>query len=191
MLNHNTHNSNSAEAGQASPFVILLMALGAVLVLATICTAGVLYFRPDDVANGISGTSTAIAQANATTLAQNALVTQTLSAIETEAARPTNTPTNTPVPPTNTPVPTNTPQPTNTPVLQEPAEATPTPNIFGTSIFSISTPTPIVGTGGGTDTGTGTGGGTLPETGIGTGTAIAAALGLFLLLITARRLRTD
>lgn len=186
MLNRNRHSSSNLEAGQASPFVILLMALLGILVLATICTGGVLYFRNDDTADNISGTSTAIAQANATTLAQNAMVTQTIAALETEAARPTNTPTNTPVPPTNTPTPTDTPEPSPTAVVQAP-EATPTPNIFGTSIFA-NTPTPIPGTGG--DSGTGTGGGTLPDTGIGMGTAIAAALGLFLLLITARRLRT-
>ena len=177
--------NHGLESGQASPFAILLAALLGILVLAALCTGAVFVFRDGNQAE-ISGTSTAIAEANATTLAQNAQVTQTIAAMETEAARPTNTPTNTPVPPTNTPAPTNTLQPSPTAVL-EGAEATPTPSLFGTSIFG-NTPTPISGTGG---TGNGTGGGTLPDTGIGVGTAVAIALGLLLLLFAARRLRTE
>lgn len=185
MFEQRSHTGQSLEAGQASPFAILLAALLGVLVVAILCTGGVLLFRNGDQAE-VSGTSTAIAQANATTLAQNAMVTQTIAALETEAARPTNTPTSTPVPPTDTPTATNTPEPSPTAVVEAP-EATPTQNIFGTSIFG-GTPTPIAGTG---DNGTGTGGGTLPDTGIGLGPALAAALGLLVLLVAARRLRTD
>jgi LPXTG-motif cell wall-anchored protein len=164
----------------------LLGALLAILVVAVVCTAGVLTFRNDDQVAGVDATSTAIAQANATTLAQNARVTQTIAAMETEAARPTNTPTNTPVPPTATSTPTDTPVPSPTAVV-EGAEATPTPNLFGTSIFQ-ATPTAVGGGSGGSG---GTGGGNLPDTGIGIGTAVAVALGLLLLLGVARRLRTE
>ncbi|MFW5940235.1 MAG: hypothetical protein ACOC9C_00620 [Chloroflexota bacterium] len=184
MFRQRSHTRHSMEAGQASPFAILLAALLGILVLAIICTGGVLFFRNGDQVE-VSGTSTAIAEANATTLAQNAMVTQTIAALETEAARPTNTPTNTPVPPTETPTATNTPEPSPTAVVEAP-EATPTPNLFGTSIFD-NTPTPIAGA---ADDGTGTGGDTLPDTGIGLGPALAAALGLLFLLVVARRLRT-
>ena len=184
MFQNRSDRYGGLESGQASPFAVLLAALLGVLVLAAICTGAVFFLRNGNQAE-ISGTSTAIAEANATTLAQNAQVTQTIAAMETEAARPTNTPTNTPNP-TNTAVPTNTPLPSPTSVLQE-AEATPTPSIFGTSIFG-NTPTPVSGAGG---TGSGTGGGTLPDTGLNLGTAVAIALGLLLLLLAARRLRTE
>lgn len=181
MFDSNQHKNYTLETGQASPFAILLAALLGVLVLAVLCTGGVLFFRGDDDVADVGGTSTAIAQANATTLAQNAQVTQTIAAMETEAARPTATATNTPQPTATT---TNTPQPSPTAVIEE-AEATPTPSLFGTSIFD-TTPTPI----GGAGDGTGTDGGALPDTGIGLGAALAAALGLLVLLVGARRLRT-
>jgi hypothetical protein len=182
--------NRSSQSGQASPFVVLVAALLSVFVLALLCTGGVLYFRQNgQQAGGIGATSTAIAQANATTLAQNAQVTQTIAALETEAARPTNTPTPTPQP-TDTPTATNTPLPSETPTAEVAEEdATPTPNIFGTSIFDNQDggATAIPGDSG---SGTGTGGGTLPQTGIGLGPALAAAFGLLLLLAIARRLRT-
>ncbi len=183
MFERSSREHYSMESGQASPFAILLAALLGILVLAVLCTGAVFVLRDGDQVE-ISGTSTAIAQANATTLAQNAQVTQTIAAMETEAARPTNTPTNTAIPPTNTPIPTNTPLPSPTAVI-EPAEATPTSGLFGTSIFA-NTPTPIAGAGD-----NGTDGGTLPDTGVGLGTAVAAAVGLLFLLLAARRLRTD
>lgn len=186
MFEGNARGKVSLESGQASPFAILLAALLGILVLAVLCTGAVFIFRGEGQAD-ISGTSTAIAIANETTIAQNAQVTQTIAAMETEAARPTNTPTNTPVPPTNTPPPTDTPQPSPTPVLQN-VEATPTSSLFGTSIFG-ATPTAVAGTGG--TGGTGGGSGTLPQTGIDVGTAVAVALGLLLLLLAARRLRTE
>ena len=185
MFEPSSQGSYNLESGQASPFAILLAALLGILVLAVLCTGAVFFLRPSDQAE-VSGTSTAIAIANETTIAQNAQVTQTIAAMETEAAQPTNTPTNTAVPPTSTPLPTNTLQPSPTAVLQG-VEATPTPSLFGTSIFG-NTPTPVSGTGG---TGNGTGGGTLPDTGIGVGTAVAVAMGLLLLLLAARRLRTE
>lgn len=186
MFESNSRAEKSLESGQATPFAILLAALLGVLVLAVLCTGAVLFFRSGGQAD-VSGTSTAIAVANATTIAQNEQVTQTIAAIETEAARPTNTPTDTPQPPTDTPAPTDTPQPSPTPVLEQEIDATPTPSLFGTSIFG-NTPTPVSGAG---DTGTGTGGGTLPDTGINLGTALGLAFGLLLLLFAARRLRTE
>lgn len=182
MYQRNLNQRVGLESGQASPFAILLAALLGILVLAVLCTGGVLFFRDGQQAD-IGATSTAIAQANATTLAQNAQVTQTIAALETEAAMPTETPTSTPEP-TDTPTPTDTPEPSPTAVLED-AEATPTPNLFGTSIFD-ATPTPVGGVAGTN----GTGGGGLPDTGIGLGPAIAAALGLLILLVGARRLRT-
>lgn len=183
MFDSNSRTQHSLESGQASQFAILLAALLGILVLAVLCTGAVLFVRSGDQAD-VSGTSTAIAVANATTIAQNEQVTQTIAAIETEQARPTNTPTNTPVPPTDTPAPTDTPQPSPTPVVEE-VEATPTPSLFGTSVFG-NTPTPVSGAGD-----NGTGGGTLPDTGINLGTAVGLALGLLLLLFAARRLRTE
>lgn len=183
-----TSTHNSLETGQASAFAILLAVLLTVFALAAICTGGALVLRngSQDQAEGLNATSTAIAEANATTLAQNALVTQTIAAMETEAARPTSTSTPTPQP-TATEEPTDTPIPP-TPTQVEELEATPTANIFGTSIFSGETPTPVpAGGAGGTGTG---GGGTLPTTGIGLGSAVAVAFGLLLLLVVSRRLRT-
>lgn len=185
MFDSNSRAEYGLESGQASPFAILLAALLGILVLAVLCTGGVLLVRSGQQVE-MSGTSTAIAVANATTIAENELVTQTIAAIETEAARPTNTPTNTPVPPTDTPAPTDTPEPSPTPVVQE-VDATPTPSLFGTDIFN-RTPTPVTGAG---ESGTGTGGGTLPDTGINLGTAVGLAMGLLLLLFAARRLRTE
>lgn len=185
MSKSKSSHSPRSELGQASPFAILLAALLGVLVLAVLCTGAVFILREDPDQAGVSATSTAIAVANATTLAQNARVTQTISAMETEAAQPTNTPTATAVPPTETATVTPTSPPTETPVIEEP-EATPTPNLFGTSIFGgEATPTPITGGTGGTDTG-----GTLPDTGFNVTTLIVAAIGLLLLVIAARRLRT-
>lgn len=182
MSNYSTNELHDLESGQASPFAIILAALLGIFVLALLCTGAVLFLREGDQA-GVSATSTAIAEANATTLAQNARVTQTIAAMETEAARPTNTSTPT-TEPTATATTTDTPEPTATEVVAE-AEETPTPNLFGTSIFAgEDTPTPISGAT------TGTGGGTLPDTGINVGTALAIAVGLLFLGLVARRLRT-
>jgi cytoskeletal protein RodZ len=140
-----------------------------------------------------------IEAANATTEAYNLLVTQTVAAMETEAARPTETPTPTPteIPPTATP--TFTPQPTDTPVVQAPAEDeesadqlaaaehTPTPVLAGTAIFAAgqvgATPTPL-GLAAPAQTPS-----TLPQTGLQTTGAILAALAFLTLAFAARRLR--
>lgn len=183
MSNYST-SEHDLESGQASPFAILLAALLGIFVLALLCTGAVLFFRDGGDQAGVNATSTAIAEANATTLAQNARVTQTIAAMETEAARPTNTSTPTSEP-TATATATQTPEPTETEVVAE-ADETPTPNLFGTSIFTgEDTPTPIAGGA------TGTGGGTLPDTGIGLSAALALAVGLLFLGLIARRLRTS
>lgn len=178
------------ESGQASPFGILVAALLGILALALLCTGGVYIVRQQQQAD-LGATSTAIAIANATTLAQNARVTQTIAARETEAARPTETSTPTPVPtntPTATATATSTPEPTATEeVAVAEGEETPTPNFFVTSVFQ-GTPAGTVPAGGGTG-GTGTGGGTLPQTGGGLGALFAAVLVLIGALAFVRRLR--
>jgi hypothetical protein len=143
-----------------------------------------------------------IIAANATTEAHNRQVTQTVAAMQTEAARPTDTPTPTPteIPPTATA--TFTPQPTDTPVVQAAAgdddedpdqlaavDQTPTPVLAGTAIFAAgqlgATPTPISLAGPAPAAG-----GTLPQTGLETWGAIMAALAFLGLAFAARRLRT-
>jgi LPXTG-motif cell wall-anchored protein len=140
-----------------------------------------------------------IEAANATTEAFNLQVTQTVAAMETEAARPTDTPTPTPteIPPTATP--TFTPQPTDTPVVQAPddeaeddpdqlaaLDQTPTPVLAGTAIFGVgqagATPTPLGLAAGQSPT-------TLPQTGLETWGAILAGLAFLALAFAARRLR--
>ncbi len=120
---------------------------------------------------------------NATTEAQNAMVTQTVAALQTQAAMPTDTPTPRPTePPTNTPV----PSPTATQVVQQPEAAPPT-----------NTPLPsptqeLVPGGGGTITPVAPGGGeTLPQTGVSVWGIAAAGLGLIAVLFVARRLRAN
>jgi len=186
MSQNQLHVWRGRELGQASPFAILVAALLGVLVLALLCTGGTLILREQQ-AEELGATSTAIAIANATTLAENARVTETVAAMETEAARPTATAPSTPQPTnTATSTATNTPQPTATEAIAQ-IDQTPTPNIFGTSIFQGT----ATATSGGTGTGgTGTGGGTLPQTGIELGPAIGLALLLLLGLAIVRRLRT-
>lgn len=174
------------ESGQASPFAILVAALLGILALALLCTGGVYIVRQQQQA-GLDATSTAIAIANATVLADNARVTQTLAARETEAARPTETSTPTPAPTnTATATATATPEPTATEEIAAPeGEETPTPNFFVTSVFE-GTPAATVSAGG---TGTGTGGGTLPQTGAPLGLLFAAVVVMIGALAVVRRIR--
>lgn len=193
MSQNHRQEPEMRESGQA--FAILVAALLGILVIALLCIGGALVIRERGDLADISATSTVIAIANATTLAQNARVTQTIAAMETEAARPTSTSTATPTPTnTATATATSTPEPTATAVAEEPeGEETPTPNFFVTSIFegtragATAAAPPTGGTG--TGTGTGTGGGTLPQTGVGLGTLIIGALLLTLSLGVVRRLR--
>lgn len=140
----------------------------------------------------------AIETQNAAVAVTNAAVTQTIIAMETEAAT-TPTPA---IPPTNTPAlePTETIVPTATPLFQE---TTPDPNGDGgdngddgdsgdsgdnnsSGGNGVSTPTPIPGLGSGSGD---SGSGTLPETGIGAWVAALAALGLIGLFMGARKMR--
>ncbi len=166
------------------PFLILTGVLATVFILAIICIGAVLAIRNRGNGNG-EEVAIRLTQ-NAETLARNALVTQTVAAIETEAARPTNT-----IAPTNTPRPANTiaPTSTNTPVVSS-AKETETPIANGTNVFAgngatDSTPTAIAGlSGGGSDDST------LPETGIDAWMAVLAGVALIGVLFGARRLRT-
>jgi hypothetical protein len=175
------------EERASSPFLPLAGLLIAIFVLAVVCSGIVLAVRGSNGNQAASGTATAIAGVNATTLAQTAQVTATLLAMTEEASRPTATATNTPVPPTNTP--TQVPAVTSTSVVQE-IDTTETPIAEGTSIFGggdlASTATAIPG--GGTD---GSGGGSLPQTGFGPAEAVLLALGLLVVLVIARRLRAS
>lgn len=186
----------TTEERGGSPFLPLLGLLGGILVLAILCGAIFLIARGlvggDGEEDVVNITRTAVAIANATTLAENARVTETLMAMTEEASRPTATSTPT-ITPTDTPPPTA--APTDTPVVidLEPT-ATSTAILEGTSIFGgggLGTATPLPGGGGG---GTGTGGGgtgTLPDTGFSLAGAVALAVGLLLVFVVARRLRTS
>jgi hypothetical protein len=132
----------------------------------------------------------AIETQNAMIAVTNAAVTQTIAAMETEAARPTDTPT--PPPPTFTPEPSpsNTPRATNTPVVADvdlgTVVADGTPNVSGTSVFEgeagNSTPTPI-------PVGSSNGGGSLPDTGFELWAIALAGIVLVGILVAARRMR--
>jgi hypothetical protein len=190
------------EQGGNRTFLIIAGSLVGLFLLIIACVAIYAFTQRDDRQDEIA----AIEAANATTAAQNALVTQTIIAMEMTANAPTQTYTPSPTsPPTNTP--TSTPEPTDTAVVQTPETAEPgegdgtltvTPNLAGTQIFggdggTFGTSTPISGTGaGGTGTGTGTGSGgdTLPQTGVTTVGIVAIALGLIAVLFIARRLRS-
>jgi hypothetical protein len=188
-----------AETGSSSNRSAYLTAVGVLLtifVLAVICSASVLWFRSRDTnGGGTAAEIAAIETQNAVIAVTNAAVTQTISAMETEAARPTDTP---PPPPTNTPRPTNTPLPTDTPVVQQAEDeetATPTADLLVTDTSAIaaddSTPTPISALSngnGGSSSGTDD---TLPQTGIETWGILVAAFGLIATLVVARRLRSS
>ncbi len=178
------------------PFLTAVGVLVLVLVLAGSCAAYSWLSRDGGGDEVALATVSAIETQNAVVAVTNAAVTQTIIAMETEAARPTNTPT--PLPPTNTPspVPSDTPPPTETPVVAEgengaagdgtaEAEAMGTPNLSGTSTFgdvtSDNTPTPIPVIGAKDDS--------LPDTGIDTWGAVLIGLALVGVLLVARRLR--
>jgi len=176
----------SGDSSKRRPFLIAVGALAAVGVLAVACTAIILMTRGSQPGN--SEEVALIETQNAIIAVTNEAVTRVISAMETEAARPTNTPepTATDLP---TALPTNTPRPTNTPVVQQAEGETATPVFFGTSTFGVglggSTPTPIGALGSGSS-----GNGSLPQTGISTWAATLAALLLVGIVIAARRLRS-
>lgn len=171
-------------AANRRPFLVAVGVLVTIFILASLCGLGLLLSgRSSDRAQEIA----AIETQNAVIAITNEAVTLTIAAIETEAARPTDTPQPT-VTSTTTSVPTDTPLPTNTRVIQPVEEGTETPSITGTTIFGdgagVSTPTPIVVAGGGSD-------GALPQTGINTWGALVVAAILIATVVTARRLRNS
>jgi hypothetical protein len=179
------------EGGSRRPFWILAGLLSFLLVATIAC---ILIFalsgrngQQDQRVAEIEATNEAIAAANA-------LVTQTVAAQETEAARPTDPPTATPTPPPATPTTPPTPAPTETPVVQPPEDEDENGDDNGldedeadetvlppTPIFpaaGVATATPVPGTT------------ALPDTGLELWMIPLAVLGLLLVLVAARRLRT-
>jgi len=197
------------EQGANRTFLIIAGSLVGLFILIIICVALYAFLNRDQ---SNADEIATIESENATTVAQNAKVTETIVAMELTASAPTAT-----LPPTDTPEPTNTPtaspEPTETAVVQtleagtvvtgtavtetpgvseDGGTTTVTPNAAGTQIFggnggSFGTPTPITGTGAG---GTGTGTETLPQTGLSTVGLIGIALLLVAGIVIARRLRT-
>lgn len=179
------------EGGSRRPFWILAGLLSFLLVATIAC---ILIFalsgrngQQDQRVAEIEATNEAIAAANA-------LVTQTVAAQQTEAARPTDPPTATPTPPPATPTTPPTPAPTETPVVQPPEDEDENGDDNGldedeadetvlppTPIFpaaGVATATPVPGTT------------ALPDTGLELWMIPLAVLGLLLVLVAARRLRT-
>jgi LPXTG-motif cell wall-anchored protein len=199
------------ESRSSLPFLLTATGLVGLLLLIVLGTVGYSILRRGQRTDQVA----AIEAANATTLAQNVQVTQTIAAMETQAALPptaTNTIAPTAVPPTATPPPTVTaPKATETPVVRPPEESqtTATVNAAATSLFATAlfnaTPTAIAGagggatggaTGGGSGSTAGTGGqtgggsgGALPQTGGSVWGVAGIALALIALLFVARRLR--
>lgn len=180
------------EESNRRPFLIAAAALTTIFILAAICGLAFL-LSGRSAAERVSEVA-AIETQNAIIAVTNQAVTQTIAALETEAALPTDTPEPT-VTSTPTPEP-DTPTPTNTPVIdavegEETPEETTAPEVDGTSAFETptvdETPTPITGAAGTID-----GGDTaLPETGIDTWSAVLIALALIGTVFVARRLRSS
>jgi outer membrane biosynthesis protein TonB len=173
-------------------FLILAGSLIGIFIIIAACILGVALVQRNQQADEIAQREAE----NATIIAQNALVTQTVQAQQTEAARPTNTPLPSPTPlPTSTPLP-PTVEPTDTPVVAvesvrqtEEAQQTAAAEQTATGVAiaaALQTPTstPVAAAGG-------DGSGQLPATGLSTWTLVVAALGFFGLLFLARRLRTS
>lgn len=176
------------------PFLTAVGILLVIFILAAGCSAFSLFSR-GGATNGVAAaTVAAIETQNAIVAVTNEAVTQTIIAMETEAARPTETP----APPTatSTPPPTETPQPTETPVVaggEDGAEtgsdgadgdAGATDGESGTTTDPTddSTPTPIpIGSGGDN--------GSLPDTGFDVWSLALIALALAAVALLARRFR--
>lgn len=187
-------DSSAASGSSSRPFLTAVGLLLLVFILAAGCGAFNLLSRNgDDQTVVANATIAAIETQNAIVAVTNEAVTLTIMAMETEAARPTETPT---LPPTATEPPpaTETPEPpTQTPVVPE-GEVIgedgedgdeDTPAAEGTTTFpptDDSTPTPIPVL-------TGNDKGALPDTGIDTWSAMLLGLALVAVLFMARRLR--
>ena len=175
------------------PFLIAVAALTTIFILAAIC--GLAFLLSGRSAAERASEVAAIETQNAIIAVTNQAVTQTIAALETEAALPTETPEPDTPTPTATPEP-DTPTPTATPVIdageaEATAEETTAPEVDGTSAVVTpavdETPTPITGATGtidGDDT-------ALPETGIDTWSAVLIALALIGTVFVARRLRSS
>jgi LPXTG-motif cell wall-anchored protein len=177
------------------PFLTAVGVLLLIFVLAAGCGAFSLFSQNGNGGDEVAqATVAAIETQNAIVAVTNAAVTQTIIAMETEAARPTDTPTPPPPTSTPTPLPSDTPPPTETPVVAEgesvdgagEGDAVGTPNLSGTSTFdettSGSTPTPIPVIGSKDDS--------LPDTGIEVWSAVLIGLLLVGVLLVTRRLRS-
>jgi hypothetical protein len=183
---------DSAGAASRRPFLTAVGVLLLIFLAAASCGALTLFNRGGSDAPGVAtgATVSAIETQNAIVAVTNEAVTATIMAMETEAARPTETPT---LPPTATlpPTPSQTPvPPTETPVVADGSgdggdgDVAP-PNISGTSVFGDAaegTPTPIPVL-------TGNDKGSLPDTGFDVWSAMLIGLALVAVLFMARRLR--
>ena len=177
-------------SGGSRPFLTAVGLLLVVFVLAAGCS--VLALRSRDNSSGQTDEVAAIETQNAMIAVTNAAVTQTIAAMETEAARPTDTPTPPPATFTPEPSPSNTPRPSNTPVVVDIEDGAAseagdeTANVSGTSVFEgeteDSTPTPIP-VGGSNESGE------LPDTGFELWGIVLAGLALVGIVIAARRMR--
>lgn len=190
-----------SSGGSNRPFLTAVGLLLFVFILAAGCGAFNLLSRGGgtDQTTVASATIEAIETQNAIVQVTNEAVTLTIMAMETEAARPTETPT---LPPTATQAPPATetpPPPTETPVVPEgevvegetgegegdaageTGEAGETgTGVTGPTDDSTPTPIPVV---------TGNDKGALPDTGIDTWSAMLLGLALVAVLLMARRLR--
>jgi cobalamin biosynthesis Mg chelatase CobN len=185
------------EATSASrPFLIAAGSLIALFIVLMACVLGAVLVRQ----NASSERAQQIADienANATTMAQNALVTQTVAAQLTIQAQPTNTP-RPPATATNLPSPTSPPTNTPTPEPEEPTETPPAAQATSDAGPGAAGSTTATATAGGAGTGatgspttvSGEASSTLPETGASPLSFVAIALALVAVLIVSRRLRT-
>ncbi len=189
------------EAPSNRPFLLAVGALLGVLLVALLCL-GVyqIFFDSGDgtevaTDNGLAATATSISATNEAIETQNAFVTQTIVAMDLTAQAPTATPT---LPPTSTPRPEPTDPPTATPVVQSEAdEATAAAATSMAAAPEEETPesggetTGDSGTAGDVSASNANTGGTLPNTGVPVWGGLTAALGLLLIILVARRLRTE
>jgi hypothetical protein len=187
------------EESSSRSFLIIAGLLIGVFILIAACTLGYLVLQRGQTQDEIAS----IESANATTEAQNALVTQTVRAMETEAARPTDEPTELPAEaPTDEAA--QLPEIVGTPEVEQPATEEVEPVLPGlqqtaTAEAEAAAATSVVGVDGGQATETPLPGGnttpgtepeTLPETGLSIWSILAIGAVLIALLLVARRLRT-
>lgn len=185
------------------PFIFALSGLVGILLLSLLCLGAYqIFFAGDgdgtpvaDVSDDIAATATIISATNEAIETQNALVTQTLVAMELTAQAPTATFTPTP-PPTNTPTPIPSATPTATEVVDPGTDddgedgnedATPVFDDDGDQTGDGGSDETV----GSADVSANTSGSAeeLPETGLSIWAGVIAALGLLVLMVVARRLR--